>query len=802
LLFEHGAPAIASILGVLKAGRAYVPLDIHQPDERLRRILEDSGANTIVTNDRKVALAQEISNPTTRLIAVDKFRGERADNPGITVAPTDLATILFTSGSTGVPKGVVHNQRNILHNASDLTNCLHLAESDRLIQLFSYDTGASIPQIYGSLLNGASLHLFDLRARGFVDLANYLAEEKITIYYSVLQVFRHLIAALSPNASFPDLRLIRIGGEAPRIGDVELYRKHFAKSAMLQISLASTEISPIRGLFIDSDTRLDGPLVPAGYEMPDIEVSILDDNGNEVVAGQAGQIAIRSEFLFCEYWKNPSLTAAVMTTGADNRRTFRTGDRGMLIDDGCLVHLGRRESMVKIGGMSVEVAEVEAALLMDGDVREVAVIGRPDRSGDTRLIAYVVGSTPTTELRVRAARTLPSWMIPAVFVPMEALPLNRNGKIDRAALPDPTPARYGENPPRDPLEMSLVAVWEELLRIRPVGIRDDFFQLGGDSLLAVELVTQIEAIVHRHVPVELLVENPTIEQQAEVLRSGDWSLQWPAVVPLQLHGDRPPIFLVPAAATDVTALIGFARGIGNEQPFYGLQPPGLDGLRPPPSSIEEQAAYFVAELRRTHPKGPYFLGGTSFGGVVAFEMAQQLTRMGEQVAFVGLLDTHAAQFPRMRWRVPIRFWIFRLLGNTMYQSPERTVKDIALEIIGIWQARLTNRIRKLRRRPLTRMGSYFDSFDKALLARRRYRISPYPGKITLFRYAERPSPMLYHSDPLMGWSAVGESLEIVDVPGTHSNLTPDDFQSVCDRLREHLHAAQDAVGREDTPAAS
>ena len=686
LLFEHGAPAIAAILSVLKAGRCYVPLNTQQPAARVARILEDCGAKTIVTNYRNAALAGEISNPPTRIISIDKFRGERAGNLGITVAPEDLATILFTSGSTGVPKGVVHNHRNILHNASNVTNCLHIDSSDRLDQLYSYDTGASVPQIYASLLNGASIHLFDIRARGFADLADWIATEKITIYHSVPQVFRHLVAALGPDASFPELRLIRLGGEAASIADVQLYRQHFSKTAILQVSMGATEIAPIRGLFIDGDTPLDGSIVPAGYEMPDIEVLIVDDDGGEVALGTAGQIAIRSEFLFCNYWHNPALTAAVMTSEPDGKRTLRIGDRGMIVDDGCLIHLGRRESMVKIGGMAVEVAEVEAAIIGGGGVSAVAVVGRAEQSGATRLVAYFAGAAPTSELRARVARTLPSWMIPAAFVRMESLPVNRNGKIDRPALPDPAPAAYGEHPPRDPLEASLIAIWEELLQLRMIGIRHDFFQLGGDSLLALELVTRIESLLDRQVPVALLAENPTVEQQAEVLRDRNWALQWPAVVPLQRQGNRPPIFFVPGAGNDVISLTGFARGIGIEQPFYGLQPPGLDGRQRPARSLEELAAYFVTELRRTHPQRPYFLGGASYGGLVAFEMAQQLTRLGEQVAFVGLLDTHASQYPRMLRKVPMRFRIFRLLGNSFPQAPERPLKEIALEIVGIWDA--------------------------------------------------------------------------------------------------------------------
>jgi amino acid adenylation domain-containing protein len=797
LLFDHGAPAVGAILGVLKAGRCYVPLNTQQPAARLARILADSGAKTILTDDRNATLAAEISNHAPRIISIDDLRAQpRRENLAVKIAPTDLAMVLFTSGSTGVPKGVVHDQRNILHNVSNVTNCLRLAESDRLAQLFSYDTGASIPQIYASLLNGASIHLFDIRARGFTDLAHWMAEEKITIYHSVPQVFRHLVAALNEADAFPELRLIRLGGEGPSIADVDLYRQHFSRAAILQISLASTEIAPIRGFFIDADTQLDGSIVPAGYQMPDLEVLILDDDGEEVAPGAAGLIAIKSDFLFCRYWGNPALTAAVMTTAPDGTRVFRTGDRGMILADGCLVHLGRRESMVKIGGISVEVAEVEAALLSGGGVNEVAVAGRPDRSGEMRLVAYVVGGASTRELRERLARALPGWMMPAAFVRMESLPVNRNGKIDRAALPDPTPVRYGEDPPRDPLEVSLVAIWEELLQLRPIGIRDDFFQLGGDSLLVLELITRIESMYDRHLPVSLLVEGPTVEQQACVLRESNWPQQSPAVVPLQLHGERPAIFFVPSAGHDVTSLIAIARAVGIEQPFYGLQPPGQDAGWRAPRSVEELATHFVAEVRKTRPHGPYFLGGSSYGGVVAFEMARQLTSAGEQVAFLGLLDSYAPKYPRFRRDAPLQFRVYRRWANALPQKPERRTLEMGWQMLNIWHARFFIRLRHLRGRALTQKAGYFHFLDAALRSKRRYRLSPYAGKITLFRFEEQPSPILYQQDPLLGWSGIAQGgIEIVDLPGGHTDASPEHYQAMCERMRDCIRSAQASIAK-------
>ena len=553
LLFEHGAPAVAAMLGVLKAARCYVALNPTHPAARLAAILEDCGAGVIVTNDRNATLARELARESVKIIpptiksptimSIDRL-GDRlsAENLGLTIPPCAIAYILYTSGSTGKPKGVVQSNRNVLHNIMKYTNGVHLDAADRHALLPLYDVGASVSDIFGALLNGASLHPFDLRAGGFDRLADWLASERITVYHSVPTVFRRLVAALPEGASLPALRLLKLGGEATTVRDVELFRRHLPTTSILCASLGATEMNSIRMFFIDDATTFNGSIVPVGYEVADTEVVVLDEEGREIADGRAGEIAIRSEYLFCGYWRNPELTAAVLSTRPDGRRMFRTGDRGMILSDGCLVHLGRRESAVKVRGQYVETAEVEAALLANPAVREAAVAGRPDRWGETRLVAYVVGEASPAALRGQLGRTLPASMVPSAFVRLDSLPLTSNGKIDRDALPDPEPARSGAHPPRDRLELCLATIWEEVLKLRPVGIRDDFFELGGDSILALELVSQVESVCGQRLPISALLEAPTVARQAAILRDASWSPAWPAIVALQPHGDRPGFF--------------------------------------------------------------------------------------------------------------------------------------------------------------------------------------------------------------------------------------------------------------------
>lgn len=337
------------------------------------------------------------------------------------------------------------------------------------------------------------------------------------------------------------------------------------------MSYGASEMNVVRMFFVDHATTLDGAIVPVGYEVAETEVVVLDEHGRERGAGRVGEIAIRSEYLFRCYWRNPELTAAVLADCPDGRRMFRTSDRGMILRDGCLVHLGRRHSAVKVRGQYVETAEVEAALLANPAVREAAVAGRPDRFGETRLVAYVASEAAPVALRAELARALPASMVPSAFVRLDSLPLTSNGKVDRRALPDPPePTRSGAHPPRDRLEVCLAAIWEEVLKLRPVGIGDDFFELGGDSILALELMSQVESVCGQRLPISALLEAPTVARQAEILRDANWSPAWPAIVALQPHGDRPGFFCAAGAGTDVLSLAELPRHLGRDQPFYGL----------------------------------------------------------------------------------------------------------------------------------------------------------------------------------------------------------------------------------------
>ncbi len=503
LLFEHGAAAIVSILSVLKAGKIFVPLEPSFPEARLTSMLEDSQARVIVTSNQNLSLANKLASNKLPLINLDKLDSSLpGENVGLSLPPDTLACILYTSGSTGQPKGVVHNHRNLLHFTMNYTNSLHISSDDRSLLLSNYSHLAGVSDILRALLNGAAVFPFNLRDEGFTNLAAWLIQEEITIYHSVPSAFRYLMDSHSGKKEFPKLRLIHLGGEPVSSLDVDLYKKHFSSSCILLNNLSSTETSSYRQYFISKRTQITNNTIPVGYSVENMEILLHDDAGKEVGINCIGEIAVKSRYLSQGYWRKPDLTQATFlpVPGGKGERIYRTGDLGRMLSDGCLVHLGRKDSQVKIRGYRTETAEIEMALLKLASVKEAVVVGRENLAGDKQLVAYIISNQehPATisELRKFLKEKLPDFMIPSAFVPLESLPLTPNGKVDRRALPAPDQARPELEgafvAPRTPTEEVLAGIWSDLLGVEWVGIHDNFFDLGGNSLLTTKVVARLE----------------------------------------------------------------------------------------------------------------------------------------------------------------------------------------------------------------------------------------------------------------------------------------------------------------------
>ena len=529
LLLEQSASAISTILGVLKAGKIYVPLDTTYPQARIEYILEDSQAPVIVTNNRNFLLARELAKHNgCQLLNIDELDPiSFVEEPDSHISPDSLAWILYTSGSTGQPKGVVQTHRNVLHDIMNYTNAFHICQADRLILLTSYSVVDTVRTMYGALLNGASLYPVDVKKDGLTHLADWLNHHQITIYRSFSTLFRHFIDTLDGDQQFPKLRLLYLCGEPVYRRDLELYKKQFSPDCIFVNGIGSTECLTYRWNLMDKKIQVNDNNVPVGYPLEDIEVLLLDDDGKEVAFNEIGEMSVRSRYLSPGYWRRPELSQVKFLSDPNggDERIYRTGDLGLILDDGCLVHMGRKDFQVKIRGYRIEVGEIEAALLNIDNIKEAVVILREDRPRDRYLAAYIVPSRQPalsiTALRHALAEKLPGYMVPSAFIILDTLPLLPNGKLDRQRLPYPDSSRPNlDTPfivPETSVEQALAKIWAEVLNVNHVGAHDNFFDLGGHSLAATRIVSRVIKHFQVDLPLQSLFQSPTVAEMATVI---------------------------------------------------------------------------------------------------------------------------------------------------------------------------------------------------------------------------------------------------------------------------------------------
>ncbi len=500
LLLEHDAPMLAALLGVLQAGKAYVPLDPSFPPERLRRLLHDAGAGALLTQASLVVGARAWAGGTPLLELEEVEAGESGQAVDLEVSPATPAYILYTSGSTGEPKGVVQCHRNVLHHIRTYTNRLRLGAGDRLSLLSSYGSDAAVMDIFGALLNGAVLCPIDLKGEAAGGLPGQLAGRGITVYHSTPTVYRHLLAQMGGGEDLSRIRLVVLGGEEATARDVELFRRHFASEALLINGMGPTECTLAMQQVVGRETELPGGRVPVGSAVEGVEVLLLNAADEPVETYATGEIVLRSAYLALGYWGREEQTRAAFAPDPDGgeRRIYRTGDLGRRLPDGRIVFAGRKDFQLKIRGHRVEAGEIESALLRCTGVRQAVVLTREGTSGGRQLVAYLAlepGSPPAlSELRDHLRAILPEHMVPAGFVTVERLPLTRSGKVDRRALaalePEPLAAVADFVAPSTPMERLIAEIWRDLLQEERIGVRDNFYDLGGHSLLSIRFASR------------------------------------------------------------------------------------------------------------------------------------------------------------------------------------------------------------------------------------------------------------------------------------------------------------------------
>jgi amino acid adenylation domain-containing protein len=732
---DRSLDLLVGLLGILKAGGAYIPLDPAYPAERLAFMLADSQVPILVTQQSLAAQLANLGGDNDRMmVCIDRDRAtiatQSSENLSDNIAGDNLAYIIYTSGSTGKPKGVQISHQSLSNLLTSMQTSLQVTPAETFLALTTISFDIAALELYLPLITGAKLVLVsrDLAADGNQLLAE-IKRSGATIVQATPATWQMLIGSglldrshlfkqiLSGGEALPCRLSQQLASVADRVWNVYGPTETTIWSTAYRI-----EHRPDR-----SQTTVE----PIGTAIANTELYVLDDRLQLVPTGAFGELHIGGIGLARGYLNRPELTAEKFIphpfTNLPGARLYKTGDWVRVLPDGNLEYAERIDQQVKIRGFRIELGEIETALYQHPQVRETVVIAREDEPGNKRLVAYFVtrdATTPTTsELRHYLQQTLPDYMIPAVFVQLPALPLTPNCKIDRRALPAPPQTKVDLDDrfvsARDELELQLTKIWEQLLQIQPIGMMDNFFDLGGNSLLAMSLFAQIETLWQINLPLSAIFQAPTIAELAAVIRDRTALSDWYSLVPIHPKGTYPTLFMV-----HWLNYRSFYQHLGFDRTIYGLHY-GIANASshiPDLPKIEDLATHYIREMREFQPQGPYFLMGHSSGGTIAYEMAQQLTEQGQSVALLALFDTNLEENNRQVMPLSQKLVNLRRIG--LLELTNRVRQGLHLKLHAI---RTQSNPIGLTDRDL------FVEDPRILAAIENYVPRPYSGRVVLFK---------------------------------------------------------------------
>lgn len=805
IFVERSLSMLVGLLGILKAGGAYVPLDPLFPRERLSFMLQDAGVSVLVTQQSLQAELQVSLEVNVVCIDADwgKISRESSDNLTGKAAANHLTYVLYTSGSTGLPKGVQITHQALVNFLCSMREELGITAEDILLAVTTLSFDIAGLELFLPLIAGAKVVIAprEVAADG-ERLAVLLEKSGATIMQATPVTWRMLLeGGWQGNKKLT----ILCGGEA---FPADLAGPLLERSARVWNMYGPTETTIWSTVY--RMCLKDGPVL-IGRPIANTRIYILDDTMMPVPIGATGELYVGGAGVAWGYLNRPELTEerfiSCSFTNNTQERLYRTGDIARYRNDGTIECLGRVDFQVKIRGYRIELGEIEAVFQKHPAVQSVIVDARDTGNGDKRLVAYFIGvsseEAPSVQTLREFARTmLPEYMVPSAYVLLDHFPLTPNGKIDRKALPEPGAGAHADvsdayAPPRNEIEMTIVSLWQSLLQVKQVGIHDSFFDLGGHSLLALQLFARLEKIFHKQLPLATLFEAPTIEQLGAIVASQNWKPSWDSLVPIQPGGSKPPFFCMHGAGGNVLLYRDLARHLGPDQPFYGLQAKGLDGTTPFQTTIEDMARDYVKEIRELQPEGPYYLGGYCLGGAIAYEIACMLSSQGQRVGVVAMFDT------QRQWRTDLQL---RILWYQKYQkiafharnflkADPKGKRDFLFEKMAESVRRLNRRCAiltsiiayRLKLRVLQPLVLMETINDNAVI---QYKPAPYSGRVALFKPCRAYAG--YDDDPLYGWgNGLTAGVDVYELSSYPAGMLVEPFVvELAEKLKSCLQEAQ------------
>jgi amino acid adenylation domain-containing protein len=816
---------IIAMLAVLKAGGAYLPLDPAYPHEHLLNIVMDAKPAIILTDSDTLIHLPPADVKVVRFDhAAQEIDAQADGNISAGVKAEDLAYCIYTSGSTGKPKGVMVEHRPLVNFTTSTMRQYEIHPGDRMLQFASLNFDTSAEEIFPTLCSGAMLAL---RSTDMLDsIPHFLQrcrEWGLTILDLPTAFWQELVQYLEKSREkLPEtLRMIIIGGERVSPAHLNTWHRLGFESIDLQNTYGLTECTCVVTrcrLTAQERAQYGQREAPIGKAIDNVRLYVLDERMRLAPKGAAGELYIGGDCLARGYLNRPDLTAERFLPdpiGGAGGRVYKTGDIVLWRPDGALEYLGRSDEQIKIRGFRIEPGEIETALMQFKGVSDAVVVKRSDPSKTEQLVAYLVAdkgsSVDEALLRGHMNTRLPKYMQPAFYQILKELPLSPNRKIDKQALPEPDWAkgasRKTQKGPETPAEEKMLAIWQEMLGRQTIGVEDNFFEIGGHSLLAARMMAEVESRFGISVPLVALLENPTVRDLVKAISASGWNPSWKSLVRLKDGGNQPPIFLVHAIGGDVLSYRSLSAYLADlDRSIYGLRAQGVDGKTRPLESVEEMAALYLKEIREVQPHGPYYLGGYSFGGTVAYEMAQQLSAAGEKTALLAMFDTVVME------NLPLELKPGKLVmaldrverlgfiaGKWLRLSLPKKV-DYFKKSIGVVSGRLkafarrtkyvnpqeqADRERWLRKPPAFQKVETIN--QRALDA---YVTKPYTGTVAYFKARQREWSEMVRPEPLWRRLALG-GLSVYTCEGNHNSIMVEPYvRSLAAALRQALESGE------------